>query len=111
MSVYLIFEIRITDPARFEEYRQLVPPVIARYGGKYVVRGGPSKNVEGDWIPERIVILEFDSGKAATDFLHSPEYAPIKQIRLESSISRGIMVDTLDRPMPSAPDQERSQFP
>ena len=95
MSVYLIFEIQITDPEKFEEYRKLVPPVIDRYGGKYLVRGGPAKNVEGDWIPERIVILEFDSEQVASEFLHSAEYAPIKMIRMESSTSRGIMVETV----------------
>ena len=95
MSVLLVFEIKITDPDKFEEYRKLVPPIIARYGGKYLVRGGPAKNVEGDWIPERIVILEFESEQTAHQFLHSSEYAPVKMIRMESSTSRGIIVETV----------------
>lgn len=100
MSIYLIYEINITDPDKFDEYRRLVPPIIEKYGGKYVVRGGASKNVEGDWIPERIVILEFESEQAATDFLHSSDYAPIKLIRLQSSNSRGIMVESIDHALP-----------
>lgn len=95
MSVQLIFEITITDPVKFEEYRKRVPPIIDKFGGKYLVRGGAAHNVEGDWTPGRIVILEFGSAQAADDFLHSAEYAPVKQIRLQSSTSRGILVETV----------------
>jgi uncharacterized protein (DUF1330 family) len=101
MSVYLIYEIKITDRAKFDEYRRLAPPIIERYGGRYVVRGGAAKNVEGDWIPERIVILEFGSELAANDFLGSSDYAPIRLIRLRSSNSRCIMVESIDHGIPA----------
>ena len=40
MPAYFIVDLEITDPAGFEEYRQLVPATIQQYGGRYVVRGG-----------------------------------------------------------------------
>ena len=51
MAAYLIADIEVTDPAGFEEYRQLVGPLVDKFGGRYIVRGGPSETVEGDWSP------------------------------------------------------------
>ena len=58
MAAYVIADIEVTDPAAFEEYRQKVAPLIAKYGGKYLVRGGVSETLEGDWAPNRLVVLE-----------------------------------------------------
>ena len=60
MSAYVIVEIEVLDPVRYEEYKRLAPPSIAAFGGRYVVRGGRSETLEGDWSPKRIVILEFE---------------------------------------------------
>ncbi len=51
MAAYIIADIDVTDPAGFEEYRQQVAPMIAKWGGRYLVRGGPMEKVEGDWAP------------------------------------------------------------
>jgi len=40
MSAYLVVEHIITDPAKFEEYRSRVAPMIARHGGRYLTKGG-----------------------------------------------------------------------
>jgi uncharacterized protein (DUF1330 family) len=65
MPGYVIAEVTVTDPLGFEEYRRLVPSTIARYGGRYVVRGGKTETLEGDWQPTRLVVLEFDSVERA----------------------------------------------
>ena len=93
MSVYLIMDIEITDEESYAEYRKLVPPLIEKFGGTYHARGGWAKNVEGDWDPNRIVVLEFESQQIAEKFLDSPEYAPVKRIRHGASISKGILVE------------------
>ena len=85
MSGYLIVELEITDAAKFERYRGLVPAIIEKYGGRYLVRGGDTETVEGDWTPRRVVVLEFESTKRAKEFLDSEEYGPVKQIKLESA--------------------------
>ena len=93
MSSYLIVELEINDGARFERYRELVPPIIEKYGGRYLVRGGDTETVEGDWSPKRIVVLEFESTQKAKQFLDSEEYGPVKQMRLESANTNMIIAE------------------
>jgi uncharacterized protein (DUF1330 family) len=66
MAAYIIAEVTITDPQGFETYRQMVPSTLAKYGGKFVVRGGAMEKLEGSWEPKRLVIIEFDSAERAT---------------------------------------------
>jgi uncharacterized protein (DUF1330 family) len=61
MPAYFIAEIDVQDAAAFEAYRAQVPATIARYGGRYLARGGKTETLEGDWCPPRIVLLEFPS--------------------------------------------------
>ena len=59
MPAYVIADVTVTDPATMEEYRKQVPATIAKYGGRYLVRGGAHQTLEGEWKPSRLVILEF----------------------------------------------------
>lgn len=95
MPAYLISTIEITDPAGYEEYKRLVPPALAKYGGRFVVRGGSIEHKEGDWRPKRIVVVEFESVDKARAFYDSPEYAPAKQIRLRTSTGSVLFVEGL----------------
>ncbi|MGH2522967.1 MAG: DUF1330 domain-containing protein, partial [Anaerolineales bacterium] len=61
MSAYVIVDIDVRDAARYEEYKQLAPPTVAAYGGRYLARGGKAEVLEGVWTPKRLVILEFES--------------------------------------------------
>ncbi len=82
MAAYLIVDIDVTDPGAYEEYRRLVPPLVAKYGGKYLVRGGAFETIEGDWTPKRLAVLEFESAERAKQFYNSADYEPVKQILL-----------------------------
>ena len=93
MAAYVIVDIEVTDPTAYDEYRALVPPLVAKYGGKYLVRGGHFEKVEGDWTPTRLVVLEFESLARAKQFYYSEEYEPVKQIRLKSTKSNMVMVE------------------
>jgi uncharacterized protein (DUF1330 family) len=93
MAAYAIVDIEITDPEAYEEYRKQVPPLVAKYGGKYLVRGGEMEKVEGDWSPTRIVVLEFESMERVKEFYYSEEYEPLKQIRLSATKSNMVLVD------------------
>ena len=93
MVAYVIADIEVTDPEAFEEYRKLVPPLVAKYGGKYLVRGGNFEIVEGDWAPKRLTVLEFESLERAKQFYDSAEYEPVKQIRLKSTPSNLLLVE------------------
>jgi uncharacterized protein (DUF1330 family) len=57
MPAYIILDIAVTDPKLFDQYKQLAPATIEAYGGRYVARGGKTESLEGDWKPNRIVIL------------------------------------------------------
>ena len=59
MPAYLIANIRVKDPANFAAYRELVAPMIARFGGRYLIRGGAVTPVEGEPALDRVVVLEF----------------------------------------------------
>jgi uncharacterized protein (DUF1330 family) len=61
MSAFVIAEIDVQHPDLYEDYKVAAPPSIAQYGGRYVVRGGPTVTLEGDWQPKRVVVLEFPS--------------------------------------------------
>jgi uncharacterized protein (DUF1330 family) len=95
MAGYIIAEVEVTDPDKFEEYRKLVPETIAAYGGKYVVRGGTLETLEGEWNPKRLVILEFESCERAKEWLNSKEYAPARKMRWESANTNVIVVEGL----------------
>jgi uncharacterized protein (DUF1330 family) len=92
MSVYIIIDIIVIDQGLYEEYVARVPAVVEQYGGRYLVRGGEVVALAGDWEPERIVVLEFESGDQAQEYLTSPEYLALAPLRQKSTISRAIIV-------------------
>lgn len=95
MAAYFIVEIDVQDAAAFEEYRKQVPATIAKYGGRYLVRGGRTETLEGDWHPKRVVVLEFPSPEQARTFYDSPEYGPLKALRLRAATSKLLLVEGL----------------
>ena len=92
MSVYVIIDITVTDQGLYEEYVARVPAVVEQYGGRYLVRGGEVVLLAGDWHPERIVVLEFESSNQAQEYLTSPEYLALGPLREKSMTSRAIIV-------------------
>lgn len=93
MTAYLVANITITDPERYPSYRAQVPAVIARYGGRFLVRAGAVHPLEGDMGLDRLVVIEFPSMDAARAFYDSPEYAPLLQLRSETTQSRVVFVE------------------
>ena len=93
MVAYVVNEIVVTEPARFQTYADQVPAILAKYGGKYVVRGGAPERVDGPEPPHRLVVLRFPSREAARAWRSSPEYLAILPIREATSTSRVYIVD------------------
>ena len=93
MSVYMVVDIEVKDQEAYEEYRKLVPPLIEKYGGRYLVRGGEITSVEGDWDLHRVVILEFPSVDQAMELFTSDEYAPVAAIRRRAADSKIFIVE------------------
>jgi uncharacterized protein (DUF1330 family) len=93
MAAYFIVELDVHDTAAFEEYRKQVPATIAKYGGRYLVRGGKTESLEGEWHPKRIVVLEFPSREEAKKFYDSSDYGPQKALRLRAATSKAVLVE------------------
>lgn len=92
MAAYVLVELSIYDKELYEEYKQLTPETIQAYGGKFVIRGGPSEHLEGDWDPERIVLLEFPSAERAREWWHSEEYTRARLIRQRAAHTNMIIL-------------------
>jgi len=93
MPAYLIAHLDVTDPSAFESYRSAVPAVIAKFGGRYLVRGGAVEVLEGEWPVPRLVILAFDSLDQARRFYKSPEYQEILPLRLAAAKGNVVLVE------------------
>jgi len=92
VAAYLVVDIEITNPAQFEEYRKLAPAAIAKYGGRYIIRGGAYEVLEGEWKPQRLTIVEFDSMEKAKAFYASPEYGAAKKARAGAAKFKALLV-------------------
>ena len=93
MKAYVVVQISVSDPETYARYRELAPPSIALYGGRYVVRGGESAVLEGSWHPARLVILEFPDRERAEAWWGSPEYAEAKALRQRSATTEMLLIE------------------
>ena len=95
MPAYVIVDVKINNHEDYEEYKKLTPASITAYDGKFIVRGGKTETLEGDWDPERIVVLEFPTVERAKEWWASEMYAPAKQIRQRTASTQMIIVEGL----------------
>ena len=93
MPAYVIVDVKISNHEDYEEYKKLTPASITAYDGKFIVRGGKTETLEGDWDPERIVVLEFPTVERAKEWWASEMYAPAKQIRQRTASTQMIVVE------------------
>ena len=96
MPAYLIADESITDSVTFDEYKRQVLPLIEKFGGRFLSRGGKLDVLESSklWSPERMVIIEFPSMAALKSWYDSPEYAPVRDIRLSAAASTLVALDS-----------------
>ena len=88
-------EIEVTDPGLFERYREEVLPVVTKYGGRFIVRGGRVEPLEGGWTPQRMVALAFPSMEHARRWFRSPEYAGLVPLRRQGSRVKLVLLEGL----------------
>ena len=93
MVAYVIADVTIANPAGYENYKKLAAAAIAKHGGRYLVRGGPSEVLEGTWTPGRMVVLEFPSLEQARAFYTSVEYTQARRARAETARANFIVVE------------------
>lgn len=88
MAGYVIAIVDVTNAEGYQEYSRQVPATIAKYGGRYLVRGGKVEVREGEWPGPRTVILEFPSLARALEWYDSSEYKPLRPLRQANSRAR-----------------------
>lgn len=93
MAAYVVVQVEVKDPDRYEGYKKMVPPSLAKYGGRFIVRGGQVHPMEGTWSPKRFVLVEFPSVEQAKAWWASPEYAEAKALRQATAESQLIIVE------------------
>jgi len=93
MAAYVISSIRVTDPVEYAKYRALSGPSVEQYGGRFLVRGGAYEVLEGDWDPQRVVVVAFDDAGQARRWWFSKEYAAAKAVRREAATANFILIE------------------
>src|SRR5215468_298177 len=100
MSVYMLIETAVVDADAYAQYQARIPAVVAQYGGRYIIRGGPVVPLTGDWTPQRIILLEFETAGAMRAWNESPEYQELAPLRMAGAKTRAVAlqghVDDLD---------------
>ena len=101
-KIFVVLDITVNDTIMYEQYRIKVEPIIKKYGGKYLVRSGgmafdkdPNKKVipgEGNWNPDRLIILEWNSMEELQKFINSAEYQKVAELRKNSALTKSVIV-------------------
>ncbi len=96
MAAYVIADVKIEDPVQYEDYRKMVPATIAAYGGRFIARGGRTEVLEGEWRPNRVVIIEFESVERAKEWWASEEYREARELRQRTSTGSLIVIEGVE---------------
>ena len=94
-SAYIIANVKVTNPVQYEEYKKWSTAAMQAHGAEVCVRGGKAEVLEGDWEPERLVVLKFPTLEAAKKFNASPEYSKARASRQGAAIMRMVVVEGL----------------
>lgn len=93
MAGYMLIDTEIFDQDVFAEFAVKIVEAMEAHGGRFLVRGGTTEVMDGDWVPHRIVIMEFESFERAQGFVNSPEYAALQDLRARCMHARTMIVD------------------
>ncbi len=92
MAGYIIARVTVTDPEKYQDYTAVTPGLIAKFGGRFLVRGGESVTLEGPEATERIVVVEFESLERAEAMYRSEAYQAAIKLRAGAATAQFIAV-------------------
>ena len=93
MPAYIIVQVEVTDPEAYKTYAAQVPPILEKYGGEFVVRGGDMEILEGEWPYPRVIVIKFPDMEQAKAWQAAPEYEGPKALRQSASNGNMIVVE------------------
>jgi uncharacterized protein (DUF1330 family) len=93
MKAYLVLDLTVNDFTGFKRYIAEIPAFIAKHSGQYIVRGVEPTIIEGDWTPDRLVIIEFPDRAKAKAFLSDPDIQDLFKVRHATTTSRLVLAD------------------
>lgn len=96
MPAYVVVDAEVTDPAAYETYKRLAEASLPPYGGRYLVRGGATTVLEGDWSPQRVVVVMFPDADAARRWHAGPEYQAAIEARRGAATLKAVLVEGAD---------------
>jgi uncharacterized protein (DUF1330 family) len=96
VTAYLLIRVDVTDWNRYRAYMALTPAILAKYRGRFIVRGGEAVTLEGPAETRRLAIAEFPSLELAKTFYASPEYQAAKAVRAGACEAEFIAIQGLD---------------
>ena len=91
MSSYLVIDTEVVDEEAFSKFAEQIYEAVTAQGGTFLVRGSELDVIEGDWTPQRLVIMSFDSDDGAGGFVHSAEYTALEELRLRAVRSKVVV--------------------
>jgi len=93
MTAYAVLMVRVDNSDTYKEYTSRTPPIVEKYGGKFLVRGGEVDTIEGEQFKDRLVILEFPSKESIHALFSDPEYQAAAEYRKASSEARILAIN------------------
>ncbi len=96
MAAYLLAQVEVSDMQQYRKYTAQTPGIIAKYGGRFLTRGGEVVTLEGAATTNRIVLIEFPSLERVQEFYASAEYQAAKGLRLEAADASFLALDGVD---------------
>lgn len=96
MVAYVVAHFDVKDWDRFREYGKNAPRTIAKFGGRFIARGGEMVTLEGPQETLRVVLIEFPSLEQAKAYYHSPDYTEIRKLRDGNGTARFVAIDGFD---------------
>jgi uncharacterized protein (DUF1330 family) len=94
MAAFVIVEVDITDPEKYNAYKELTPATVSAFGGKFILRGKPVTVLEGEWNHERLVMLKFPSKEKAEAWYNSEEYQHAKSVRAGAAKAKFLLIES-----------------
>lgn len=95
-KAFLLVQADVSNPQQYQQYAKLSPAIVAKYGGRYLARGGRTATLEGAPAKSRVVVLEFPSFERAEAFYNSPEYVDARKLRVGAAEAQFVLVEALE---------------